>query len=64
MVVTAQTQLEDMTVSARWLSLVTIVKFVSSIMTLGMKHLKNLIEFKGMQQKDDCTYDACDKLGV
>lgn len=42
MVVTAQTQMEDMTVSARWLSLVTIVKFVSSIMTLGMKHLKNL----------------------
>lgn len=42
MVVTAQTQMEDMTVSARWLSLVTVVKFVSSIMTLGMKHLKNL----------------------
>lgn len=42
MVVTAQTQMEDMTVSARWLSLVTIVKFVSSIMTLGTKHLKNL----------------------
>lgn len=42
MVVTAQTQLEDMTVSALWLSMVTTVKFVSSIMTLGMKHLKNL----------------------
>lgn len=42
MVVTAQTQLEDMTVSALWLSMVTTVKFVSSIMTLGMTHLKNL----------------------
>ena len=42
MVVTAQTQMEDMTVSARWLSLVTIVKFVSSMMILGMKSLKNL----------------------
>lgn len=42
MAVTAQTQLEDMTVSALWLSMVTTVKFVSSIMTLGIKHLKNL----------------------